>query len=227
MRKEIFNFPAPTPPSKKTVVYYFPTLIAGEVKKAEFFAANQIFGLIPLRSSNTDFDGAFGQYNPDTADYIGTLGLPIYGSIIFGNVDIHDKSGNTYTGIDGVQYSFNNLQVDSCLITCEQPTSIVEAKITGRPGRVKEYIGLDDWNVTITLIFDNATDQAPKDFISNIWQVKQAQVAIPVTNYYLQLLGIGFIVIKDISLPQEMGKYSSQTVTITAASDIPLSDFLP
>lgn len=211
----------------KPIVYYFPTAAANFIKTNEFLAANALFSLIPIGGVNDNFERRFGSATYDTADYTGVLGLPVYGSIEFGNTDPNVKNNNQYTAIDGKVYHFDNLTVDCCLVTCQQDTNIIETKITGRAGRIKESIGLDDWNLSITLIFDNAPLQAPTDFIAHLWQIKQAAVAVPVTNYFLNLLDIHFIVIKNISMPQETGKYSSQTVVITAVSDIPLADFLP
>ena len=229
-----FNFQN-TNPLRPGSAFYFPAILQNEAKKAAFFGAAQLFNLIPVQTPGSDFFNAFSAdggidangIQGDNPDKIGNLGLPVYGSITFGNTDINSTTGNKYTGIDGKIYNFNNLEVDCCLVTANQPTNVVKTKITGRPGSVKEFIGLADWEIQITLVYDESVLVSQRDFISNLWQIKQAQCSIPITNYYLNLLDIFYIVIDEMDFPQEMGKYSSQTVTIKASSDIPITQFLP
>lgn len=155
------------------------------------------------------------------------LNVPVYGWIEFGNVDPQNQSGNNYTGIDGVSYTFPNIVLPIAIITVTQPTNIVKTRITGRSGSIKQYIGSDDKNITINSVINMPNDQAPTEFLQALQQMKDAPVAIPVTNYFLNALNINYIVIEDISTPQEEGGYSNQSLTITACSDIPLATILP
>ena len=113
------------------------------------------------------------------------------------------------------------------IIDAKQTKNIVKTKITGRDGEVKEYIGMNDWSITISSVIDMPPDQAPLSFLQAFIQMLTAQVTIPVKNYYLNALGISNIVIEDVDLGQVEGGYSSQPIKITACSDVPLTDFLP
>lgn len=173
-------------------------------------------------------------YTPDEPENFDTnimwgnlLNTPQYGSLEFGNTDTQNQSGNQYTGIDGKTYVFDNMVLPIALITVTQPTNIIKTKITGRPGAIKEYIGADDKMITINAVVNMPNDQAPVQFLHGLQQMKDAAVTIPVTNYFLNALNINYVVIEDISTPQEEGGYSNISFTITACSDIPLANFLP
>lgn len=203
----------------EALAFYFPRLAAS----AGILVAANFSGAIASSLIQADPDE-----EPDmTKSYGTTLYTPKYGSIEFGNTDLQNQKGNQYTGIDGKIYTFPNILLPIAIISVTQPTNIVKTKITGRPGAIKEYIGADDKNITINAVINMPGDQAPTEFLEALQQMKDAAVPIPVTNYFLNALDINYIVIEDISTPQEEGGYSNQALTISACSDIPLQDFLP
>lgn len=180
-----------------------------------------------------DARSQFG-YSPNDPEYYDptksfglTIGRPQYGILELGNTDPHVQNGNQYTGIDGKTYTFQNLAFAIAIIDAKQTKNIVKTKITGRDGEIKEYIGMNDWGITISSVIDMPADEAPLEFLQAFMQIIKAQVSIPVKNYYLNTLGITNIVIEDIDLGQSEGGYSSQPVKITACSDIPIPQFLP
>ena len=173
-------------------------------------------------------------YTPDDSEYFDPsksfgiiINRPAYGTLELGNTDVHIADGNTYTGIDGGTYTFDNIVFPIAIVDARQSKNIIKTKITGRDGEIKEYIGMNDWAITISSVVDMPPDEAPLDFLDAFLQLLSAQVTIPVKNYYLNALGISNIVIEDVDLGQAEGGYSSQPIRITACSDIPLTDFLP
>lgn len=205
---------------------------------------NELFATFPSAAINAIEDIAviaafkgnqFGQeYTPDPderADLSGAIGSymnrAVYGSLTLGNVDPNINNGNQYTGIDGATYTFDNIVLPIALVTMNQPTNVVKTNITGAPGSVKEYIGLGDWDITINSIIIMPTDQSPIPFIQAFMRLKNAPVAIPVTNYFMNAAGITHIVIEDFNPVQEEGGYSKLAFTIKACSDLPLNEFLP
>ncbi len=217
--------------------FYFPAAAAQAgltVATIEGFAANTAKDLATPPKRKPANLAQFSNYKWDNYDYFvpknylgSLLNCPTYGTLEFGNIDAASSNGNTYTGIDGKQYTFQNMIFAVAIIDAKQTKNIVKTKITGRDGEVKEYIGMNDWAITISSVIDLPPDQAPLSFLQAFIQMLTAQVTIPVKNYYLNALGISNIVIEDVDLGQVEGGYSSQPIKITACSDVPLTDFLP
>ena len=201
------------------LAFFFPREAANATNASEVIAS----------FSSLQGDGVDNEEKIDQSKTFGVLlsGMPVYGSVELGNVDPQNKSGNQYTGIDGNTYVFSNIVLPIALVTVTQPTNIVKTRITGRPGEIKQYIGALDKTITINAVVNMPNDNAPIALLQNLQQIKDAAVPIPVTNYFLNALNISYIVIEDLTTPQEEGSYSNLAFTITACSDIPLSSFLP
>jgi hypothetical protein len=205
---------------KNAVFNAFPAIAANAAEDIAVIAQFEKPGLYyaPDNDEMADLTHAYGA---------AFLNKPVYGTLTLGNTDPHVQNGNTYTGIDGKNYTFDNIVLPVALVDMNQPSIIGKTKITGLSGTVKQYITLDDWSINIHSVVMYPADNSPVDFMQALNQVKQAQVSIPVTNYFLNAFGVTHIVIEDISTAQEEGKYSSIAFTIKACSDIPLKDFLP
>ena len=145
---------------------------------------------------------------PDEPDFISALGTPVYGSITLGSTDPNQEPQNEYTGIDGNTYTFDSITLQTAIVVANLKKNIIRTSIQGRPGRIKEYIAMDDYDVTIHGVFDNTNGVAPKTDIALLHQVAKAEMSIPVTNYFLNLLGVYYITIEEVSYPQEQGRYS-------------------
>ena len=197
----------------KTVA--FTSLESGAIATA--LAANEArYSNIEDEPDIVDYNKAYGVYFKN---------MPNYGQLELGNVD--PSAGNDYTGIDGNTYTFSNIVFPAALVTAQQPKRIVKTQIQGRDGAIKEYIGMNDWNITINAVVTMPANIAPIDFLNAMNKMLVAPVPIPVTNYYLNNLNIHWVVIEDIQLNQVEGEYSAQSVNITCCSDIPLENFLP
>ena len=184
------------------------------------FAANEewsFYDYLPNEAEHFDPTKAYGA----------TLNKPTYGILELGTTDASVTTGNQYTANDGKTRNFYNIVFPIAIIDARQSKNIVKTKITGRDGSIKEYIGMNDWAITIKSVVDMPADQAPLYFLQSFLQMLIAGVSIPVKNYYLNALGISNIVIEDVDLGQAEGGYSSQPITITCVSDVPLSSFLP
>lgn len=204
------------------IKFYFPTASAQAVSDVAVAAAFR---------NNEVRVGGYDPDDPETFDgrhsWGKLLNNPVYGSLTLGNTDPNNANGNQYTGIDDKQYNFPNMVLPIALTEMNQPTVIGETLITGRPGRVKQYVTLDDWQITISAVVLYGADEAPVDFMEALYKIKQAAVSIPVTNYFLNAFGVTHIVIKDISPVQEEGGYAKLAFAIKACSDIPIEEFLP
>lgn len=141
------------------------------------------------------------------------LNTPVYSNIHFLDVEYTDIQGRTIR-TEGKIY-------DAVLITVSQAKKIITTEIQGRNGTVKEYIGLDDYQVVVNGIITGANGVHPVDDIAALKKMLDAPVAIDVACAYLQNLGIQSLVAMDYTFEQQAGGYSYQTFSITFKSDIP------
>jgi len=169
-----------------------------------------------------------GTYTPDSPDALSQqTGMPIYGRVILGEGLEGDL--NTYTDYQGNQQIYNTIYLDQAIVTADYNQQVIITNIQGRNGSIKEYISSGDLNITITGLFTSGrADESPIDFIDSMNSIMKASVSIPITNKFLNLLGVERIVIMpSSSLPQTIGGYSQQQYTIVAISDIPTNEILP
>lgn len=146
---------------------------------------------------------------------IGTsaLNTPVYSNIHFLDVEHTDNAGRLVR-TQGKTY-------DAVLITVSQAKKIITTEIQGRDGTVKEYIGMDDYQVVVNGILTGANGVHPVEEIATLKKMLDAPKAIDVACAYLQNLGIQSLVTMDYTFEQQAGGYSYQTFSITFKSDIP------
>lgn len=147
----------------------------------------------------------------DTELYKSSLGTPVLTDLTF--------QGGSYTDENGALQSFDQIVLETVLITISQTKNIVKTPIQGRPGTVKEYIGLGDYVMTINGIITGPNGSYPKDDIVSLKNMLVAPVPIQLTSWYVQLWDINNIIVDDFSINPEEGGYSYQPFTIDATSD--------
>ncbi len=154
--------------------------------------------------------------NTDTPTSHSPLGTPVFTNIVF--------KGTPY--IDATPYptqlSFPDIEFQTVLLTVSQAKKIVKTEIQGRNGTVKEYIGMDDYHITINAIINGANYTYPWAHVNAIKQMLDAPIPIAVECKYLNALGINTVVVESYQIGQEEGKYSQQKITISCISDIPI-----
>ena len=157
---------------------------------------------------------------------IGTsdLGTPYYSDLTIKKGSYTDNNNNTQ--------QFSGMQLVTVIMTVNQSKNIITTAIQGMDGTVKEYIGMGDYDVTINGII-TPTQQVgtanvpangvyPKNNVTILKRILDAPVPLQVTSWYLQMLGIYSLVVKDYNIPQIQGGYSQQPFTIHALSDKPI-----
>lgn len=153
--------------------------------------------------------------DPDPAMYLSSLGTPVVADIVF--------EGGTYTDDEtGRQITFQSVTLATVLVALSQPKRIIRTEIQGRDGSVKEYIGMDDYQVTIQGVITGTNGTFPHIEVAELHKVLKAPITIPVVSAYLQLFDIFNLVIVDYSFDQEPGGYSKQNFIINAISDKPV-----
>lgn len=163
-------------------------------------------------NNKNDFQGKVEVFTRDAGLYKGPLGTPVMADITFESV--------TYTDfITGVKKTTKKITLINVLINVSQAKKIITTEIQGRNGTIKEYIGLDDYNVNINGFIIANNGQSTKSDMIDLQNMCNARVQIPVTCDFLNSFGIFNIVIKDYTFNQEAGGYSKQPFTINALSD--------
>ena len=170
--------------------------------------------LTVITPAKNDFQGKEQSYTRDSSTLpLSPLGTPVMQNITFKSV--------TYTDfISKIKRTTRDLTLINILLNVSQAKKIITTEIQGRDGTVKEYIGMDDYAVTINGMALGDNGNHPADQIIELRSHLIARVPIPVVCTYLNNLGIFSLVIKDFTLDQEAGGYSKQAFTINSMSDV-------
>jgi len=176
-------------------------------------AYNMTHGTTVKQSEQNPFEGKIKSFTKDVSKLpLSPLGTPVMQNITFGSV--------TYTDfITNRLITTKALTLINILLTVSQAKKIITTEIQGRNGTVKEYIGMDDYEISINGIIAGDNGNHPATEINTLMSMLTARVTTPVTCEYLQNLGINNVVIKDFTLQQDAGGYSTQNFSITALSD--------
>ena len=145
---------------------------------------------------------------------ISELGTPIYSDLTF--------DACSYTDNNGRRIDVSEVNVQTVLITLDQPINIVKTVIQGRDGTVKEYIGKDDMQVTINGIITGKNGVYPLQKVNDLKAWLDAPISKGLTTWWLDNLGISNVVVSSFQFPQTEGGYSYQVFSISAISDTPV-----
>jgi hypothetical protein len=143
-----------------------------------------------------------------------SLGTPVYTNLVF--------KGGSYTNSAGKQSTFADVELQTVLLQVSQAKKIIKTEIQGRDGTVKEYIGMDDYHISVNAIINGSNGYYPAEDVSTLKQILDAPVTIDVACNYLLMLGIKSIVVESYAFEQQAGMYSQQKVSINCISDTPI-----
>lgn len=177
---------------------------------------NQIAVNRTVQQPKNPYEGKINQaISADPELYKSALGTPVVINLEFKSV--------TYTDLKTKQVkTTDDIVLDTVLCTVAQAKKIVKTEIQGADGTVKEYIGMDDYQVTINGIIVGENRRAPVNEVLALKRMLDAPVAIPVVSSFLNNLGIFSVVVNDYAVPQVAGGISKQDFTINAISDTPI-----
>jgi hypothetical protein len=151
----------------------------------------------------------------DPGFYLGSLGNPVVADItLVGGSYFSDEMGRVVT--------YNDIVLETVLITLGRPKRIIKTDITGRDGTVKEYINMDDFQVTINGVITGPNGVYPTLEVMALHDICEAPVSIPVVSWYLQNFKIFNLVIDNYAMDQEPGGISKQNFTLNCVSDRPV-----
>lgn len=129
---------------------------------------------------------------------------------------------NSYTTQTGQVLSFNDIELESVLISASRANIVVKTQVQGQIGTVKEYIGKDDWYITVSGRLTANVNEKPTDDMINLLKMLECPVVIDVVSEWLQNLGVHSLVVENYELPQMAGGESFQDFTIQFTSDTPI-----
>jgi len=156
--------------------------------------------LVPSIPQRNDFMGKVTVAVPDVSTLpLSPLGTPVMQNITFKGVSYKDP--NT-----GQQRTTKDLTLINILLTVSQAKRIICTEIPGMNGTIKEYIGLDDFDITINGMIVGTNGHNPTDETIALKEMMIANVTTEVHCTYLNNLGISNVVIKEFTLDQDAGE---------------------
>lgn len=121
----------------------------------------------------------------------------------------------------------SNWEFDEAIVSVSSRKTIVETTLTGRKGKVKELISMDDYEIKLLVVL--AGDDYPEEKIQELvrlWKINEAvKMRCAVTAYFLEK--DDSVVIKDIDFPAMEGNEDMQVITMNLLSDSPFELSLP
>lgn len=185
----------------------------GVFRLANFVGLNNIKIMDAQKSPyvKEDVQNGFVEGDVPTQKFISKLGTVVYSNVIF--------NAGVILGENGVADTWQDFRIDDVLLTVTQSKKIITTEIQGRDGTVKEYIGLDDFQVQMVGRLNGTYNVNPKELTKQLKIILSAGQPLEITSWYLQNLDITDIVVKDFNFGQTEGEYSTQYFTINALSD--------
>lgn len=119
------------------------------------------------------------------------FGLPIFGSVKLYGFD----PGNGEAGV-------SDLLIESCFLEVNLPKDIHKTQITGRKGRVKEMMGLDDYQIKIvgSVFSPKGDNRKPWNQIQQLNAFARHLDSVQLDNNLLVKLGVYDVVIENMRL---------------------------
>lgn len=141
------------------------------------------------------------------------FGTPIFDTIRFEAVE--------YVGDDGKDVKIGDKTIEIALFEINLPRNIVSTQITGRNGRVYEYMSNDDYNVTIrgSLVSDSP-NVAPDHDLRHLNAFANAPVSLKVSCNVLGYFDIFTIIINSAKFSQREGTRNVWDYELSCVSEL-------
>jgi|SRR6185437_15843884 len=184
----------------------------------------QFFNIEGQVLSSKPFTGATGSPQGKTADTqfngASALALPVevnksvYGVPIYEQVTLIQE----IPGQPNVEYSFPGWP----LLEVGLSKRIVKTPVTDSDSTIKEFIGMDDREITIRGFLINHDARAvPLDDIRTLNSIAEINAILKVTSEYLNNINVHYLVIENLRFPEVEASIMVQPFIIEAVSDSP------
>ncbi|MGB1217370.1 MAG: DUF6046 domain-containing protein, partial [Saprospiraceae bacterium] len=108
------------------------------------------------------------------------------------------------------------------LVEFSRRKNIIQTRVAGRDGTVKEYIGMDDYQVTFRGMMVNREENLPPELqIRQFAALTEVPDKIDIEGDFFEYLGIFSLVVESWTLPQLEGHPAVQPFTLTCIQDKP------
>lgn len=144
------------------------------------------------------------------------MGTPVYDYIRINPGNYYDFDGNLIS-YDAYDFPY------ACIVELSQPSMIEETYLTGRKGgTVKEFLGEDDWYITIRgLIINYENTNYPTEQVAAFREMIKHTTELSVESPFFSLFDIDEIVIMDRNIAQVEGALHYQPFTLLCKSNEP------
>ncbi len=116
--------------------------------------------------------------------------------------------------------TLEDIYLDNVIMDIRQKKNVITTKILGRNGEIKEYVGLEDYDIKIEGVILGANGIYPREQVKMLINYLKLPASIFVTNPVLEeLFGIRYITVDDYQIDEERGGISYQKFTISCVSD--------
>jgi hypothetical protein len=133
------------------------------------------------------------------------------GTPIFSDLQFSDAGG------------LKHIPVDVALYDVRQAKNIVRTSINGRDGQIKQYLGLDDYEITVRGVIAGANGVYPWDAVKNLADFFRYEQSLGIVSKYLnEIFDIQEIVVKNFSFEQPEGSQSYQKFEALLWSEKPV-----
>lgn len=122
-----------------------------------------------------------------------------------------------------VQETIEGLALDVALISVSQQKNIVMTAVQGKPGTVKEFTSMGDYQINVkgALVGDGQYDY-PEDRVRQLVRLLEVPDSLEVASQYLQIFNVQDVVVESYDFPQREGFQNVQLVDINMVSDRPV-----
>lgn len=139
-------------------------------------------------------------------------------------IKIGDKKSKLMGAYVFMPVIIDGFELPNAVISVAGKKTIMETPMVGQQGSVKELIGMDDYEITISGVIISDDDSYPEKEITefiNIWKKNDAVKLVSALTSLI--IGSEDIVIKSVDFPPVGVFENAQIVNITAVSDYPLT----
>lgn len=185
------------------------------------------FGLNQLKTEV--FNTQVNTLDKDKPLYVSSLGTGVFSDLDLGQegtlLNGGEASTKAVSWIDkdtGKRFLTQGMNIETVLFRVNQVKNIVKTPIIGRNTTVKQYVSDGDYMINIKGVLTGTNGVYPKQQRNQLHALLKAPVPIYVNSWYLNDLGIFYLVVEDYEFPQVPGFYSQQPFEINCSSDEPI-----
>jgi len=124
---------------------------------------------------------------------------------------------------NSVRETIEGLPLDVALISVSQQKNIVMTAVQGKPGTVKEFTSMGDYQINVkgALVGDGSYDY-PEERVRQLVRLLEVPDSLEVASQYLQIFNVQDVVVESYDFPQREGYQNVQLVDINMVSDRPV-----